>query len=146
MFITNERTLRRLAAIVWHVGAVVLLVKGATLLGEAGALHYGSVGFWIAVTTALVAGALKARFIFSRSCQRNLVRIEAMRAPRVWQFYTPGFFLLLAVMITAGAILSRLASGRPVPLIAVAALDLSIAVALIAGGGPFWKAEFQIDS
>ena len=47
--------------------------------------------------------------------------------------------LALAVMIAAGATLSRLAHGHYPLLIAVATLDLSLAVALLGSSTVFWK-------
>ena len=132
------RTLVVLAAGVWYAGAAVLVLKGASLLRGASRLEPGPWP-WIAVGIALVAGGLKARFIFDRSCRRNLDRIARLERPKPWQFFRPGFFVLLALMIGAGATLSRLAHGRHGPMVGVGALDLSIAVALIAGSRAFWR-------
>ena len=79
------------------------------------------------------------RFIFSKSCRKNLDRIAALEQPKVWQFFRPGFFLALAVMIAAGASLSRLAQGSYPFLIAVATLDLALAVALLGSSIVFWQ-------
>ena len=139
MLNVSARTLNLLAAAVWIIGGVVLLRKGGSLLVEAEALQPDRVWPWLAVVAALLLGGLKGRSLFSRNCQRNLERIAALEQPKIWQFFRPGFFLALAVMIATGATLSRLAHGNYPFLIAVATLDLSLAVALLGSSTVFWK-------
>ena len=99
----------------------------------------GKAELMFAVGVALLAGGLKARFLFSRNCEKNLARIAALEQPMVWQFFRPGFFVFLAAMILVGATLSRLAHGRYAMLIGVAALDLALAVALLGSSYVFWR-------
>ena len=137
----SPRTLKALAAIVWHVGGLVLLFKGGSLLAEAAVLRPGLAWPWLAVGGAVLLGALKARFLFSRSCNKNLARIAALEQPKIWQFFKPGFFLFLAIMIATGAALSRLAQNDYPFLLGVAVLDLGIAVALLGSSHVFWRAR-----
>jgi len=120
-----------LAAAVWLIGAAILLWKGSSLLMQANALRPGGVWPWVALCGGLLLGGLKGSTLFRRSCARNLARIDALERPRPWQFFRPGFFGLLLLMILAGAALSRLAQGSYPLLIGVGWLDLSIATALI---------------
>ncbi|MCP4642001.1 MAG: hypothetical protein GY851_16280 [bacterium] len=133
------RTLNILAAVVWYIGGVVLLTKAGSLLLEARALQPDGAGLWIAPALGLVAGALKARFLFSKACVKNLARIASLENPKLWQFYRPGFFLFLAAMIILGATLSRLAHGNYGFLLGVGALDLSLSVALLGSSVVFWR-------
>ncbi len=135
----SARSLNVLAALVWYAGGVVLLLKGSSLLAEANALRPGLVWPLVAVGVALLAGGLKARFLFSKSCKKNLARIAALEQPKIWQFFRPGFFVALAAMILAGATLSRLAHDRYALLIGVAALDLALAFALLGSSVVFWR-------
>ena len=135
----SKRTLRFLAALVWHIGGIVLLLKGRSLLIEADALQPGSLTLKLVVAAGLVLGGLKARFLFSRNCRKNLARIAALRDPKAWQFYRPGFFIALAVMIAAGATLSRLAHDHYALLLGVGLLDLSLAVALLGSTYVYWQ-------
>ena len=135
----SPRSLNFLAALVWYAGGIVLVLKGGSLLAEAAALGPGLAWPWVAVGVALLAGGLKARFLFSRNCEKNLARIAALEQPRIWQFFRPGFFAALAAMILAGATLSRLAHGRYAMLVSVAALDLALAVALLGSSSVFWR-------
>lgn len=132
-------SLKILAALVWYIGGVVLLLKGARLLMEAEALRPDSSWAWVAVTTGLLIGGVKAYFLFSKSCEKNLARIDRLTQPKIWQFYRPRFFALLLLMILAGATLSRMAHGNYPFLIGVAIVDFSISIALLGSSYVFWS-------
>jgi hypothetical protein len=135
----SARSLNILAALVWYVGGIVLTLKGGSLLVEAASLRPGLVWLWLSVGAALLAGGLQARLLFMRNCEKNLARIAALEQPKVWQFFKPSFFLFLALMVLLGATMSRLAHGHYPWLIAVATVDLSLAVALLASSYVFWR-------
>lgn len=137
----SPQKLKTVAALIWYAGGFVLLLKGRELLVEAEGLRPGATWTWLAIPAGLLLGGLKARFIFVKSCKRNLARIATLDRPRIWQFYHPRFFLALAIMITAGATLSRLAHGDYIFLIGVATLDLSLATALLASSITYWRRE-----
>lgn len=139
MLVVSTRSLNILAALVWYVGGTLLLLKGSSLLVEADALKPEEGWPWLAAVAGFFLGGLKAKFLFNRSCQRNLDRIAALDPPRVWQFFRPGFFALLAVAILVGATLSRLAHNNYPFLIGVGILDLSIAIALLGSSYVFFK-------
>ena len=138
MFDASTRTLKTLAALTWYAGAVVLFLKGVTLLRQAETLGPSGIWVWLGPAIGILAGLVKARFLFVPSCRRNLWRIDALPRPRVWQFFRPGSFPLLALMIAIGATLSRLARGHHSALIWVGSLDLALAVALFISGFVFW--------
>ncbi|MBK8164872.1 MAG: hypothetical protein IPK64_02790 [bacterium] len=133
------RTLNILAAVTWYAGAVSLLRKGVSLLAKEHARDPEGLGLWLALGAGLLLGGLKARFVFSANCRRNLARIAALPDPRLWQFFRPGFFVALAAMITAGVLLSRLARVEPRAICYVAALDLAIGLALLGSSLVFWR-------
>jgi hypothetical protein len=135
----SHRTLRVLCAITWYAGGLVLLVKGGDLLREAHGLQPGRILPWIAAAAGLMAGGLNAKYRFSNNCRSNLVRIDSLEKPRIWQFFRPVFFILLLLMVIAGASLSRMAHDNYPFLIGVAILDLSIAAALLGSGLVFWR-------
>lgn len=135
----SRRTLNILAGVVWHIGGFVLLIKAGSLLLEADSLRPEQNWQWIFVIVGLLLGGLKARYLFSRSCRKNLARIENLEQPRIWQFFRPRFFLILALMILAGAAMSRQAQGHYPSLIGVGALDLSLAIALLGSSVVFWQ-------
>ena len=139
MLTVSTRTLNILAALVWHVGGIVLFIKGSSLLVEAHTLRPGMYWIWIVIAAGLCFGGLKGKFIFSKSCQNNLIRIRSLDQPKVWQIFRPWFFVFLAAMIAIGATLSRMAHNNYSFLIGVAILDFSIAVALLWSSNIFWK-------
>ncbi len=139
MLTVSARTLNILAALVWYVGGSVLLIKGSTLLVEVHTLRPEMYWIWIVITAGLCFGGLKGKFIFSKSCQNNLVRIRSLDHPKVWQIFRPWFFVFLAAMITTGTTLSRLAHDNYYFVIGVAILDFSIAIALLWSSNIFWK-------
>ena len=114
------------------------MIKGSQLLFEAEALKPGLAWTWLAAAVGVLLGAVKARYIFNNSCRKNLRRIATLETPKIWQFYSPGFFMALAVMILVGATLSRMAHGNYPFLIAVAVLDVGIASALLISSHVYW--------
>ena len=139
MLVVSTRSLKILAALVWYIGSALLLVKGRSLLVEADAMKPEESWPWIAAVTGFLLGGLKAKFLFSKSCQRNLDRIDALGWPRIWQFFRPGFFVALSLMILVGIILSSLAHNNYTFSICVAILDISIGIALLGSSYVFWK-------
>ncbi len=139
MLTTPTRTLNILAALVWYIGGVVLLLKAGSLLLEADALRPRQIWPWLGVAGGALFGGLKASLLFNRSCKKNLARIAALARPKMWQFFRPGFFLALTIAVIFGATLSRLAHHNYPFLIGVAVLDLSIAVALLGSSYVFWQ-------
>ena len=135
----TDRTLNFLAAFFWVAGGIVLVLKGGRLLAMAAAIQSGSLWPWVAGIGALILGAVKAKFLFAGACRRNLQRIAALKTPRFWQFFRPAFFAFLAVMVLAGAALSRLAHENYPAMLAVGFLDGSIGAALLASSAVFWK-------
>ena len=144
--IAHVRMLNILAALVWCLGGVMLLIKGGTLLVGSASLFPGAGWPWVAAIAGLSLGAVKGKLFFSRSCRNNLTRISSLRYPRIWQFFSPGFFLLLLLMISAGAALSRLAHTSFPALIGVAVVDLAVGAALLASSHVFWQQKAFVKS
>jgi len=115
------------------------VLKSWSLLVEALHLRSGAGMLLLAVVAGVGVGGLKGALLFRRSCCRNLTRIDGLERPMIWQFYRPWFFLFLVLMIAAGTTLSRMAHGNYPFLLGVAALDLTIATALLSSGVEFWK-------
>lgn len=93
----------------------------------------------MAIILGLFMGLIKAKYLFNKSCKKNLARIDALNKPKFWQFFRPRFFLFLIMMIMAGATMSDLAHHNYSFLIGVATLDLSLATALLVSSYNFWK-------
>lgn len=134
----SHRQLRGLAATTWYLGGFILTLKAASLLIEAAQLNPSSSAFFWSIFLGIGFGIVKARFLFLRSCRRNLMRIQQLEFPKLWGFFRPQFFLFLALMISVGAMMSRWAAVDFTALIIVATIDISIATALLGSSGPFW--------
>ena len=138
-FSTSRHTLKVLAVSVWLIGGVMMVRKASELFVEASTLSTASLWVWVSIALGILIGSLKAKFIFRKSCQKNLKRIETLEQPKFWQFYRPQFFMMLTMMISLGVMLSRLSHGNFSFLLSVAVLDLSIATALLVSSRVFWE-------
>ena len=135
----SQRSLIIIAAIIWYAGGIALLLKGSTLIKRAYLMDAESIWTMIAALVGIGAGLIKGRVLFSRSCKKNIERIKTLTDPSVWQFFRPGMLIFLAIMISAGAWMSRAAAGNYTFLCLVGALDLSISFALLTSSIVFWK-------
>lgn len=139
----SHSTLKALAAAVWLIGAGVLLYKGSAYLVAAG--RSGLVAGAIAGAAVGVGiGLLRGRAMFLPACRRNLRRIDRLDRPRLWQFFRPGFFAALTLMLAAGAGLSWLAGLDPWAGLVVGTLELVIALALLTSSVAFWRGDAAI--
>ena len=87
MLNTSILTLKRLAALVWYIGVVVLLMKSGGLFLKADREGAGSLLVILAILSGLVIGWIKAKYLFAKVCNRNLKRINALKQPMLWQFW-----------------------------------------------------------
>ena len=136
--VVTNRSLRYLAALLWYTGSIILLLKGSKLLSEAEVLKPEEGWLWQVAVLGIFLGGLKAKFIFNKSCQKNLDRIASLVKPRMWQFFRIRFFAALTLMILVGVTLSILAHNNYPMLISVALLDISIGIALLGSSYVFW--------
>ncbi len=139
MLSVSHRTLKILAAILWYIGVYMLLTKGWELAKTAQDLEPAKLGQSISWIAGIIVGIIKTRFIFIRSCKKNMARIDALDSPKLWQFYRYQFFIALVMMILLGSFLSRASQGNYVFLVSVATLDISIGSALLFSSLIFWK-------
>jgi hypothetical protein len=135
----SKRTLIITAAMVWYAGGIVLLLKGGSLFRHAYALDANSIWTYAAPLAGVAAGLLKGRFLFSKSCKKNIVRIAALDHPHIWQCFRSGMLIFLFIMVPAGVWMSRAAAGNYTLLCLVGTLDTSISVALLTSSIVFWK-------
>lgn len=139
MFSASKQTLKLLAALVWFSGAIVLFIKGFGMFFEAEQLNPGQYGTWLALSAGLLLGSVKARYLFSRLCIKNLRRIDELEKPRLWHPYRVRFYMFLFVVSLSGLYVSNTAHGDYTLLIIMVIIDLSLATALLASGNCFWK-------
>ena len=134
-------TLKLLAKVVWYIGFFALSLKSYSLFAEAYSIdnniYYLSSFLLIGVALSL----LKTKYIFVSSCQKNLIRIENLENPKIWQFYRLRFFIFLIAVISLGAFLSRMASGEYWFLVSVGVIDMALALALLLSSRVFWEKD-----
>ncbi|NOX36227.1 MAG: hypothetical protein GXO78_01700 [Calditrichaeota bacterium] len=135
----SKNTLKILAAVVWYIGGIVLLLKATDLLFQAYAIQPHWKVPALAIGIGILVGLIKSRFLFMPVCRKNLARIDQLSRPRFWQAYRTRFYFELAAMITLGVSLSRMAEGDLHFLMGVSALDYSLAVALLTSSIVFWR-------
>jgi hypothetical protein len=138
---TSKRILIILAAVVWYIGGVMLLRSGVELIRNAIELRPGGNWPWFAILAGLTLGIIQASMIFTRSCRKNLHRINNLENPKIWQFFRPGFFLALALMISSGVLLDHWAQGNYFFMLTVAGLDFALTVSLLGSSYVFWTRE-----
>lgn len=139
MFNASHRTLKLLASLIWYSGFIVLSIKSSELLFDAEKINPNQLWTWLAILSGVIIGAIKARYLYSRLCIKNLSRINALKKPKLWHFYRMRFFFFLFSMIILGKFLSRMAHDNYPALIIMAMVELSVATALLGSSHCFWR-------
>lgn len=139
MIDASPRTLKILAALVWYSGVVVLFYKSTRLLIEAERINPDQPWTWLAILGGLLLGIIKAKYLFKRVCLKNLLRIDSIQQPKLWQFYRVQFFIFLLMMIVLGSYAFRQAYGNYSMLITFGLIQISLATALLGSSDCFWK-------
>lgn len=137
--VVSKFTVMMIAAFVWYSGGIALLLKGGVLAKNAYVLNPENIWTLLTPCLGIVIGLLKAKFIFIKSCKKNILRIQSLTHPKVWQCFRPGMLLFLAIIIPTGAWMSRAAAGNHLYTCLVCALDLSICCGLLVSSRMFWK-------
>ncbi|MCK5794880.1 MAG: hypothetical protein KAH12_09235 [Anaerolineales bacterium] len=143
---TTKKTLVYLAAAVWYIGGIMLFRSGLELVIQAHELKEGTLWPAVFIITGIVLGIIQVLFIFRHSCRKNMRRINLLNDPRLWQFYRPGFFMALAIMITSGILLNHFAQGYYYYMLAVAAVDFALTTSLLGSSYVFWTDFKHINS
>jgi len=143
---TSKRTLVYLAAAVWYIGGIMLLRGGLELIVQTRSMKEGALWPVLFIVLGIGLGVFQALVIFTPSCRRNLQRINQLENPRLWQFYRPGFFLALAIMITGGILLNHFSQGHYFLMLGVAAVDFVLTISLLGSSYIFWTDFKNIDN
>ena len=135
---TSKNTLIILAAIIWYIGGIMLFRSGIELIIQTREMEPNSSWHWLFILLGVGLGIYQALTIFTRSCQKNIKRINQLENPRIWQFYRPGFFIALAAMISTGVLLDYFSQGHYFFMLIVAALDFALTISLLGSSRVFW--------
>ena len=140
---TTKKTLVYLAAAVWYIGGIMLFRSGLELVIQVHGLKEAILWPTIFIISGIVLGIIQALFIFRHSCRKNMQRINQLEDPRLWQFFRPGFFLALAIMITSGILMDHFAKGHYFSMLTVAAVDFALTISLLGSSYVFWT-DFRL--
>ena len=116
-----------------------MILKALSLARSAYAINPDSPWAYGAPLLGIAIGLVKVKFIFNHACKKNILRIGKLEEPKLWQCFRPGMLIFLAIIIPAGAWMSRAAAGDFLYLCIVCGLDFSIATALLGSSLMFWK-------
>ena len=139
-----KKTLKTLALLVWYIGFIALSLKSYKLFNEAYTINNNLTYLIILLLLGFLLSLLKTKYIFKKSCQKNILRIEELENPKIWQFYRIGFFIFLIGVIFLGAFLSHKASGNYYFLVLVGVVDMALALALFFSGFEFFRSSIKI--
>jgi hypothetical protein len=134
-----KKTLKLLALLVWYIGFVALSLKSYKLFWEASRIDNNLLYLVVFLLLGVLLSLLKTKYIFIKSCQKNLERIDALKEPKIWNFYRFRFFLFLVGVISLGAWFSHLASGNYLFLLLVGVIDMALALALFFSSFEFFR-------
>jgi len=140
-FHTSTGTLKLLASLVWYSGAIILSFKSIMMLTEAQSINPDQTQIWLTIAAGLIFGVIKAKYLFTKVCIKNLKRIDALKSPKLWDFYRLRFFIFLLTMVLLGSFISRQAHGNYSMLVTMALIEISLATALLGSSFCFWKKQ-----
>ena len=134
----SKKALIILSAVVWYIGGIMLFRSGIELIILSIGMRPGENWPWVFIVPGILLGIFQASMIFNRSCRKNIARISQLEDPRIWQFFRPGFFLALAIMISSGILLDHFSQGRYFFMLTVAAVDFALTISLLGSSYVFW--------
>jgi len=130
---------------VWYIGAAALCLKSYSLFAEAYAIDADIVSITLLLALGTLLGLLKTRYIFTHALSKNMIRIDSLELPKIWQFYRVSFFVFLLGVISLGAYLSRVAHGDYLLLVSVGVVDMSLSIGLSLSGILYAVQHFTVE-
>jgi hypothetical protein len=117
------------AAVMWMVGAGIMLSRGLVYLSDA---HWA---LWV-IAVAGVLGVVKGHAVMQRAARKGVERIRQRDGRCFFGFFSWKTWLLIAVMMTSGILLRNAGFNDEV----LAIIYLTVATALIYADHVFWFA------
>ena len=125
------------AAVLWLIGASILLVRGV------GYVHGGSWPAWV-LAIGLVLGVLKARVLLDGVATKAVARIRHRGRASFFGFFSARSWALVAVMMGGGILLRRLVVHPGVIGAGIlGAVYIGVGTALLMADRIFWLAVFR---
>lgn len=135
--LASERTQLIAAAMMWLIGASILLVRGT------GYVHDRHWHAW-ALAAGLVLGVLKARLLLDRVATTAVARIRERGRAHFFGFFSARSWLLVGVMMGGGMLLRRLVVHPDVIGAGImGAIYIGVGTALLLADRAFWHAALR---
>ncbi|MBI4384286.1 MAG: hypothetical protein HY579_09670 [Nitrospinae bacterium] len=136
----NKRNLLLIAGGVWVVVGIFLIFRGAHLYELAvSEQHSTQSAIVFSGFMGLVIGAVKGRFVLSRTARKNIARIENLVAPlKIHHVFSKPFYAFIAGMMLLGFLL-RYLNGYLGGYVVVAAIYCGIGMALLVSSLVYWR-------
>lgn len=138
----NKEQLKNIAGGLW-IGTGLFLIYRSSLLYQLAAEEQRASGGGIALSilAGLAIGAIKGKFVLSKTARKNKSRIESLVAPlKIHDTFPKPFYGFIVAMAFFGVAL-RAYNGYLGGYIVVGALYCGIGAALIASSLVYWKKE-----
>lgn len=141
----RKKMLVIIAAIIWFGGFISLGLKAFFILHHDYHLN-GELELVILIAIGgFLAGLIKAGLVFIKSAKKNIRRILQLKNPKIWLFYEPRFTIFLGLMISLAVVLTRIAERVEGFHYGIAALDVSLATALLLSGFAYFnRKNYQV--
>lgn len=136
----NKRNLLLIAGGVWVIVGIFLIFRGAHLYELAvSEQHSTQEAILFSGFMGLVIGAVKGRFVLSKTARKNIARIENLVAPlKVHHVFSKPFYGFIAGMMLLGFLL-RYLNGYLGGYVVVAAIYCGIGMALLVSSRAYWR-------
>lgn len=132
--LASERTQLIAAAMMWLIGASILLVRGVGYLSDR---------YWHAwaLAAGLALGVVKSRAILNRVARKSTEHIRARGRAHFFGFFSLKSWVLVGIMMGGGILLRRLVVDPDVVGAGImGAVYIGIGTALLLADAVFWKA------
>lgn len=129
----SERTQLLAAALMWLIGASILLVRGAAYLSDR---------YWHAwaLAAGLALGVFKSRVLLDRVARKAVDRIRARGRASFFGFFSVRSWGLVALMMGAGMLLRRLVVHPDIVGAGImGAVYIGVGTALVLADRVFWR-------
>ena len=136
----SKNNLIYIAGSIWLMTGAFLIYRGSHLYQLAvSEQHSTQLNIIVSVLAGLIIGAIKGRFILSKTAGRNLNRIQSLEPPiKVHQVFTKSFYGFIFGMMLLGVLLRTMNEYLGGYLV-VAAIYCGIGTALIVSSLVYWR-------
>lgn len=130
--------LKAIAGVIWVLVGGMLLTRSVPMI-EAASVQSGWVTTIVSLILGAFLGAVKGRFVLSRTARRNRARIEELPHAFIWNVFTRNTWLLVASMIGLGMLLRGGAAAGWFSWASIAAIYAGIGAAMLVSSWSYFR-------